>query len=177
MDVGPVGRRALVGPLAGVVTADPPAAATRQHLAVEPRARSDRTGPDRPVSGAIPGHVLLVAAQRPRGDQQTAPQPWDRLPSARQQYWLDRARRVLEAGLEVLDPTLLDPRHVLLVRGERWALQHPLRCRPDLVTCAVHSRLMELDDDQLESVPVGDWPVLVGEDGRLTIGSNPPVVL
>ncbi len=53
----------------------------------------------------VPPAAALAAAQVMRAqaaDPALQPQPWERLPAARQQWWLDRATAVLADGLAAM---------------------------------------------------------------------------
>lgn len=79
---------------------------------------------------------------------------------------------VLTAGLTAIDPTLLDTHHVLIIGEDRWTLQHPLACRPNLAGCPMHAEVnAELrDNDRL--LNVGSYRVET-RDGELLIDGAP----
>lgn len=54
---------------------------------------------------SVPPAAALAAAKVMRAqaaDPGVQPQPWERLPAARQQWWIDRATAVLVAGLAAM---------------------------------------------------------------------------
>jgi hypothetical protein len=124
------------------------------------------------TTSVVPSRALSAAAQALRLTQAASsgvePQPWDNLPEPRQQYWLGQARTVLEAGLRALDPTLLDPHHMLRVEDGRWGLQHPLACRPKLTACPVHVQIVNRWDTELSWLPAGEHLVYLHADGCIT---------
>lgn len=85
------------------------------------------------------------------------------------------AARVLEAGLAAIDPSFLTPGHVLVVGGDRWTLQHPLTCRPNLADCPVHDDVSEAETEGFLPGP-GSYQVTV-EDGVLLLDGVPAIDL
>lgn len=66
----------------------------------------------------------------------------------------------LEALHEQVAQLMTDETHTVEIREDCWAVQHPLRCRPDMLSCPV-SRIMTYgllvrDEDGEFSVPVQD---------------------
>jgi hypothetical protein len=84
----------------------------------------------------------------------------------------DVAATALTAGLAAIDPTLTDPGHILIIGEDRWTLQHPLACRPNLGDCLVHAEVdAEIGDDAC--LPdVGSYRIEV-RDGELLIDGTP----
>ena len=75
--------------------------------------------------------------------------------------WLAAATRIAllserKAALELAQ--LIGPDyHVVDVQPDGWAIQHPLACRPDLISCPVHRAAMAQWSDP--PGPVGRWRV------------------
>jgi hypothetical protein len=83
------------------------------------------------------------------------------------------AAQALAAGLSAIDPSFAVDGHVLVIGADRWTLQHPLGCRPNLAACPVHADVDALDVEVLLDYDLGPHPVTV-VDGQLLIdGRNP----
>ena len=57
--------------------------------------------------------------------------------------------------------------HIAEFRDDGWGLQHPLRCRPDLIGCAVNRAVSTLCDESDEPPrPVGRYVVTLDDDSE-----------
>lgn len=127
----------------------------------------------------IPECALTVAAQKLRDRQVTYGIPVDEIPPAArpvtwegltadiQDSWRTRVAPAVGAALYAIDPSFADPHHVLLIGGLGWTMQHPLSCRPDLLSCPVPGLVSEQRIDA--TLPDGRYPVYV-DRGRVTLG-------
>lgn len=56
---------------------------------------------------------------------------------------------------------VLDPDHIVDIRDDNFALQHPARCRPDMFGCDVHLALSALEG---RPMPIGRYRVDLADD-------------
>lgn len=84
-----------------------------------------------------------------------------------------QAATALAAGLTAIDPSFSVGQHVLVIGDDRWTLQHPLSCRPNLHDCPVHADVDALDQDGLLCQDLGTHTVTV-ENGRVLIDGQDP---
>jgi hypothetical protein len=83
----------------------------------------------------------------------------------------DLALTALVAGLTAVDP-LVDPHHVVIVGEDRWSLQHPLACRPNLGDCPMHVEVADAFGDNPRPLDIGRYRVEV-RDGELLVDGAP----
>jgi hypothetical protein len=76
-----------------------------------------------------------------------------------------RAARRSALGYMVQPAGTNDDLHILERDDDRWTLQHPLDCRPDLIACPVHQTVEDDADDGAHPETPGRYVVEFDDEG------------